>query len=161
MHCQKHDAKRRQLIKNLGDMKVKLDLVDLFCKKLKSESYQAFFFLRQTNLFGGDLNYRFFKCFFYIYFFIIFFTFSFFSFFFYILVHAPHQMVAVMQHFAVCQPPINNIEKKTRKLQWDVFVHKWRKLGTVVNLPRSVRSTKITPTWTANPGGHRRTHSKI
>lgn len=81
MHCQKHDAKRRQLIKNLGDMKVKLDLVDLFCKKLKSESYQAFFFLRQTNLFGGDLNYRFFKCFFYIYIFIIFFTFSFFSFF--------------------------------------------------------------------------------
>lgn len=74
MHCQKHDAKRRQLIKNLGDMKVKLDLVDLFCKKLKSESYQAFFFfLRQTNLFGGDLNYRFFKCFFYIYSFILFF----------------------------------------------------------------------------------------
>lgn len=46
MHCQKHDAKRRQLIKNLGDMKVKLDLVDLFCKKLKSESYQAFFFFK-------------------------------------------------------------------------------------------------------------------
>lgn len=29
-----------------------------------------------------------------------------------ISVHTPHQLVAVMRHFAVCQTPINNIKKK-------------------------------------------------
>ncbi len=29
--------------------------------------------------------------------------------------------------------------------QWEPFIHKWRKHGTVVNLPRSGRPTKITP----------------
>lgn len=53
LHCQKYVMERRQLIKKLDDMKVKLDLFDLFCVSSISESYQAvFWFLRQTHLFG-------------------------------------------------------------------------------------------------------------
>ncbi len=55
---------------------------------------------------------------------------------------------------------------KALGLQWTTvraIIHKWRKLGTVVNLPRSGRPTKITPksTMTTHPGGHKRTQNNI
>lgn len=51
-------------------------------KNSRSQSYQAIF-LRQTIFFSSDIS-----------------------------VHTPHQLVAVMRHFDVCQTPINNIKKK-------------------------------------------------
>ena len=42
------------------------------------------------------------------------------------------------------------------------IIHKWRELGTVVNLPRSGRPTKITTrASTTHPGGHKRTQNNI
>ncbi|KAK3557416.1 hypothetical protein QTP70_026651, partial [Hemibagrus guttatus] len=42
------------------------------------------------------------------------------------------------------------------------IIYKWRKHGTVENLPRSGRPTKITPSAaTTHPGGHKRPHNNI
>lgn len=70
-------------------MKVKLDLVDLFHKNSRSESFQTIFWADSFvwegfEFFGG----------------------------FFLSLHTPHQWVAVMHHVAVCQSPINNIRKK-------------------------------------------------
>ncbi len=47
--------------------------------------------------------------------------------------------------------------------QWEPLSTKWRKHGTVVNLPRSGRLTKITPrsAATTHPRGHKRPHNNI
>lgn len=41
MQCQTYDAER--IIDQVGDMKVKLDLIDLFRTNSRSESYQTLF----------------------------------------------------------------------------------------------------------------------
>lgn len=41
VHRQKYDAVKKTMIQKLGDVNVKLDLVDLFRTNWRSESYQA------------------------------------------------------------------------------------------------------------------------
>lgn len=58
MQFQTYDAERK--IDQVGDMKVKLDLIDLFRTNSRSESYQSlFWFLRQSHLFWEDFMFFF------------------------------------------------------------------------------------------------------
>ena len=66
----------------------------------------------------------------------------------------------------ICQPELGYkaISKALGLHQTTVtaIIHKWRKHGTVVNLPRSGRPTRITPrVMTSHTGGHKRSLNNI
>lgn len=53
IHSQKYQVEKRQLTRNLRNIKMKLDLIDLLQKVSRSESYQALIqFLKESKLFG-------------------------------------------------------------------------------------------------------------